>query len=64
MNFIGIIHLKFSLHKAFHIQFYNESLDLVWDNPDVVNAQLTSDEAYFHLSNYVNRQNFWYWAQK
>jgi hypothetical protein len=60
MNFTSITHLEFSLHKAFHKQFYNEFQDLVWANPDVVNAQLISDEAYFHFSNYVNRQNFWY----
>lgn len=43
------------------VQFCNEFVDLVQANPGIVNALLTSDEAYFHLSGYMNKQNFQYW---
>lgn len=48
--------------KVCYIQFWNQFLDLVWDNPGVVNALLMSDEAHFHLSGYVNKQTSHYWS--
>jgi hypothetical protein len=36
--------------KVCYIQFWNQFLDLVWDNPGVVNALLMSGKAHFHLS--------------
>ncbi|KAJ4443735.1 hypothetical protein ANN_05513 [Periplaneta americana] len=36
-----------------------------WDlniNDDIVHNMLMSDEAHFHLSGYVNKQNFRYWS--
>jgi hypothetical protein len=30
--------------------------------PDLVNNLLMSDEAHFHLSGFVNKQNFRYWS--
>lgn len=32
------------------------------ENPEILNCLLMSDEAHFHLSGYVNKQNFRYWA--
>jgi hypothetical protein len=29
-----------------------------------INAVLMTDEAHFHLSGYVNKQNYHYWAAK
>ena len=37
-------------------------LDLVQNNSDIANALLMSDEAHFHVSGYVNKQNCYYWA--
>jgi hypothetical protein len=30
--------------------------------PGITNALLVSDEAYFHLTGYVNKHSSWYWA--
>jgi hypothetical protein len=48
--------------KVNRLQFCIEFLDLVNNNRDIVNASLMSDEAHFHLSGYVNKQNCRYWA--
>jgi hypothetical protein len=44
------------------LQFCNEFLDLVNNNRDIVNTLLMSDEAHFHMSGYVNKQNCRHWA--
>jgi hypothetical protein len=37
-------------------------LQLINQNQDVVGNLLMSDEAYFHLSGFVKKQNFRYWS--
>ena len=48
--------------KVSRLQFCNEFMDLVNNNRDIVNTLLMSDEAHFHMSGYVNKQNCRYWA--
>jgi hypothetical protein len=38
-------------------QFYNEFLDLVINNRDIMNTLLMSDEAQFRMSGCVNKHN-------
>ena len=40
-----------------------EMLDLTGEDEDLVNNVWMSDEAHFHLSGFVNKQNFRYWSQ-
>jgi hypothetical protein len=37
-------------------------LQLINQNQEIVNNLLMSDEAHFHLSGFVNKQNFRYWS--
>jgi hypothetical protein len=48
--------------KVSQFKFCNEFLDLVNNNHYTVNTLLMSDEAHFHMSGYVNKQNCHYWA--
>ena len=48
-------------YKVSQLQFCNEFLDLVKNNSNILNT-LLSDEAHFHVSGYVNKQNCCYWA--
>jgi len=38
-------------------------LDLISEDEDLVNNIWVSDEAHFHVSGFVNKQNFRYWSQ-
>jgi len=38
-------------------------LDLIGEDEDLVNNIWMSDEAHFHVSGFVNKQNFRYWSQ-
>jgi len=38
-------------------------LDLIGEDDDLVNNIWVSDEAHFHVSGFVNKQNFRYWSQ-
>lgn len=42
--------------------FCNALLDLVKNNSGIVNTLLMSDEAHFHVSGYMNKQKYRYWA--
>ena len=44
------------------LQFCNKFLGLVKNNSDIVNTLLMSDEAHFHVSGYMNKQKYRYWA--
>jgi len=35
---------------------------LLRENPDILNNLLMTDEAHFHLSGFVNKQNTRYWS--
>ncbi|XP_039275893.1 leucine-rich repeat serine/threonine-protein kinase 1-like [Nilaparvata lugens] len=43
-------------------RFSLEFLDLINEDEDIVNRLWMSDEAHFHLSGYVNKQNFRFWS--
>ena len=45
-------------------QFCETMLTILQDNQPQVNNLWMSDEAHFHLSGYVNKQNFRYWAEE
>lgn len=34
------------------------------NNPDVLNRLVMSDEAHFHLCEFVNKQNYRYWSDE
>ena len=42
--------------------FCTQLLEMINSEPDFLNNFIMSDKAHFHLSGYVNRQNFRYWA--
>lgn len=42
--------------------FCEQFLALINENEDIVHNLWMSDEAHFHLSGYVNKQNFRYWS--
>jgi hypothetical protein len=48
----------FAVRKHFCEQF----LALIDEQPDVVQRQIMSDDVYFELSGFVNRQNMQYWS--
>jgi hypothetical protein len=50
------------LDKVILLQFCNQFLDLERNNSGIMNTLLMSDEAHFHVSGYVNKQNCRYWA--
>lgn len=43
-------------------RFCEEFLDLINQDEGIINHLWMSDEAHFHLSGYVNKQNFRYWS--
>jgi len=68
-------HLHYHLYKIQIVQalntrdywarvcFCQEMLDLISEDEDLVNSIWMSDEARFHVSGFVNKQNFSYWSQ-
>jgi hypothetical protein len=48
--------------KVSQLQFFNEFLDLVKNNGDIVNTLVMSNEAHFLVSGYVNEENCQDWA--
>jgi len=50
------------LDKASHVNFSRHFLDIVDNDEGVLDVLIMLDEAHFHLSGYVNKQNFRYWS--
>jgi hypothetical protein len=44
------------------VNFYQTFLQLINQNQEPLNNLLMSDGAHFHLSGFVNKQNFRYWS--
>ncbi|PSN35630.1 hypothetical protein C0J52_24361, partial [Blattella germanica] len=60
---IQILHALKDADKVNRMTFCQQFLDLINANNDSVHNILMSDEAHFHLSGYVNKQNFRNWSQ-
>ena len=43
--------------KEVRVAFCTAMSGLLWENPDILNNLLMTDEAHFHLSGFVNKQN-------
>jgi len=59
------IQVTHALHKHDYgnrVNFCQTFLQLINQNQELVNNLLTSDEAHFHLSGFVNKQNFHCWS--
>lgn len=55
-----------ALHPQDHrnrLHFCQQMLHLIEEDGETVHNLWMSDEAHFHLSGYVNKQNFRYWSQ-
>jgi hypothetical protein len=48
--------------KEDRLQFCSQFFDLMNSNRNILNSLLMSDEAHFHMSGYVNKQNCRFWA--
>jgi hypothetical protein len=59
---IHVTHNLKEQEKASHLKLCTEFSDLVDNDEGVVDDLVMSDEAHFHLSPYVNKQNFRYWS--
>lgn len=59
---IQIVHALQEQDHGNRLQFCETLLQLINGNQNLVNNLLMSDEAHFHLSGYVNKQNFRYWS--
>jgi hypothetical protein len=47
---------------AMRVGFCEHMLQLLEDDPQLIDNLWMSDEAHFHLSGYANKHNFHYWA--
>ena len=59
------IQVTHALHERDYVNrvnFCQNFLRLINENQELVNNLLMSDEAHFHLSGFVNKQNFRYWS--
>jgi hypothetical protein len=59
------IQITHALHERDYVNrvnFFQTFLQLINQKQELVNNLLMSDEAHFHLSGFVNKQNFRYWS--
>jgi hypothetical protein len=61
---IQVTHKLKEQDKASHVNFYRQFLETVNNDEGVLDVLIVSDEAHFHLSGYINKQNFRYWSDK
>jgi hypothetical protein len=54
----------FEADKARKVDFYGDLMMLLEDNAAVLQSIWLSDEAHFHLSGFVNKQNMRVWASE
>jgi hypothetical protein len=48
--------------KKARVAFCTAMSSLLRENPDILNNLLMTDEAHFHLSAFINKQNMRYWS--
>jgi hypothetical protein len=53
---------KFKEDKEARVAFCTDMIGLLRETPDIMNNLLMTDEAHFHLSGVVNKQNMRYWS--
>ena len=59
------IQVTHALHECDYVNrvnFCQTFLQLINQNKELINNLLKSDEAHFHLSGFVTKQNFHYWS--
>jgi hypothetical protein len=59
------IQVTHALHERYYVNrvnFCQTFLQLIYQNQELVNNLLMNNEAHFHLSGFVNKQNFCYWS--
>ena len=61
---LQIVHELKPNNAVVRLQFCNVMLQKINDDEELVHKLWMSDEAHFHLSGFVNKQNFRYWAQE
>lgn len=61
---IQVVHALNVGDHASRLAFCNRILDMMNDNAEFVNNIWMSDEAHFHISGFVNKQNFRYWSRE
>ena len=57
-----VTHVPHERDYVNRVNFCQTFLQLINQNQELVNNLLMSDEAHFHLSGFVNKQNFRYWS--
>jgi hypothetical protein len=61
---IQTVHALKDVDHVNRLAFWQQILNMINENPDLVNNIFMSDEAHSHLSGFVNKQNFCYWSSK
>ena len=59
---IQLIHALHERDYVNRVNFCQTFLHLINQNQELVNNLLMSDEAHFHFSGFINKQNFRYWS--
>lgn len=59
---IQIVHHITHADTNARLDFCRQFITVLNENPNVLSKLIMSDEAHFHLSGYVNKQNFRYWS--
>jgi len=59
---LQVVHALSNQDREMHLQFCCQSVEILTENPDLLNKLLMSDEAHFHVYGTVNKQNFRYWS--
>ncbi|KAJ4432654.1 hypothetical protein ANN_21277 [Periplaneta americana] len=60
---IQIVNYLYDTDKPVRLAFYREFSEMLNADSDIQNKLIMSDEAHFHLSEFVNKQNFRYWTE-
>lgn len=60
---IQILQRLTPIDKVNRLNFCRQYLEILNNNEAILDKLVMSDEAHFHLSGYVNKQNFRYWAE-
>lgn len=61
---IQLVHAMNNADHVSRLAFCNQLLAMMNDNAELINNLWMSDEAHFHLSGFVNKQNFRYWSSE